>query len=182
MFGKTTNTTGFVSYAGDDFALKLPVRWIPSREREFSDIVLRYEDNFDHTNSLFVAAVKSDKSSITDVAGSPEAWLEANGDRLFGLQSWEGSTISEGGFAPGSTSAASILDISQVKDAKGRAVYKYHVLVRTADGDEGGRHYLISTLVANGKLYTFCCCVGDKRWFKGVKNDALGSQDSFTVA
>ena len=52
----------------------------------------------------------------------------------------------------------------------------------TADGDEGGRHQLITASVSNGQLYILKVQVGDKRWFKGVEKDAKGAWNSFTVA
>lgn len=54
--------------------------------------------------------------------------------------------------------------------------------VRTADGDEGGRHQLIKATVANGNLVILKIQVGDKRWFKGVNKEALGALNSFIVA
>ncbi len=51
-----------------------------------------------------------------------------------------------------------------------------------ADGDEGGRHQLITASVSNGQLYILKVQVGDKRWFKGVEKDAKGAWNSFTVA
>jgi hypothetical protein len=99
---------------------------------------------------------------------------------------WEpaaGSSKSEGGFAEGRYAAASLLDYSEKKDKKGRNYYTYEVLVRTADGDEGGRHQVIkATVGSDGNLYILKCQVGDKRWFKGAKKDALGAFDSFIVA
>lgn len=58
---------------------------------------------------------------------------------------------------------------------------QYEVLTRAADGDEGGRHQLIAATVANGNLYLIKIQIGDKRWFKGAKKDAIGAWDSFTV-
>ena len=58
-----------------------------------------------------------------------------------------GSSRSEGGFAEGRYAAASLLDYSEKKDSKGRNYYTYELLVRTADGDEGGRHQLIKSTV-----------------------------------
>lgn len=58
----------------------------------------------------------------------------------------------------------------------------YEILTRTADGDEGGRHQIISAGVAGGKLWILKVQVGDKRWFKGVDKDAIGAADSFTLA
>ena len=49
-------------------------------------------------------------------------------------------------------SAVSVLDYGeQQKD--GKTYYNYELLSRTADGDEGGRHNLITAVVNNGKLY-----------------------------
>jgi hypothetical protein len=78
--------------------------------------------------------------------------------------------------------AASLLGVSEATDKKGKKYYRYEFLTRSADGDEGGRHLLISAAVSNGQLYILKIQVGDKRWFKGVKRDALGMQDSFNVA
>lgn len=33
-----------------------------------------------------------------------------------------------------------------LSDVKGKPAYRYHVLVRTADGDEGGKHHLINAV------------------------------------
>lgn len=51
-----------------------------------------------------------------------------------------------------------------------------------ADGDEGGRHQLITAAVGNGNLYILKIQVGDKRWFKGADAGAKGSWNSFVVA
>jgi hypothetical protein len=96
---------------------------------------------------------------------------------------YAGSSKSEGGFAEGRYAAASLLDVSEGKDKKGRNYYRYDLLVRSADGDEGGRHQLISATVGtDGNLYILKVQVGDKRWFKGAKKDAMGVFDSFIVA
>ena len=58
---------------------------------------------------------------------------------------------------------------------------QFEILTRTADGDEGGRHQLVAATVTNGNLYLLKVQIGDKRWFKGAKNDALGTWNSFTV-
>ena len=52
----------------------------------------------------------------------------------------------------------------------------------TADGNEGGRHHLITAAVGNGNLYIMKVQIGDKRWFKGARKDAEGAWNSFTVA
>lgn len=65
-----------------------------------------------------------------------------------------GSSRSEGGFADGRYAAGSLLDVTEKKDNKGKNYYKYQLLIRSADGDEGGRHQLVSATVgADGKLY-----------------------------
>jgi hypothetical protein len=56
------------------------------------------------------------------------------------------------------------------------------VLTRSADGDEGGKHNLISATVSNGKLWICRVQIGDKRWIKGANKDAQGAINSFTVA
>lgn len=43
---------------------------------------------------------------------------------------------------------------------------RYAVLTRSADGDEGGRHHLVTATVSNGNLYILKIQAGDKRWFK----------------
>jgi hypothetical protein len=53
--------------------------------------------------------------------------------------------------------------------------YKYEILTRTADGDEGGRHQLISAAVGNGNLYILKVQIGEKRWFKGANAGAKGA-------
>ena len=46
-------------------------------------------------------------------------------------------------------------------------VCRYELLTRTADGNEGGRHHLLTAAVGNGNLYICKVQIGDKRWFKG---------------
>lgn len=183
VFGRVTNKTGFVPYVGEGFALNLPSRWNPSKEEDFgafAETQLRYEDNFDAVNNLVVLTKKTDKSSV-DQLGDEQAVLQQL-SFLFGKQAFAGQTISEGGFAPNRVSAASLLDIGSSTDKKGRKYYEYEMLVRTADGDEGGRHQLIKATVADGKLWVLKVQIGDKRWFKGAKEDAFGAKESFIVA
>merc|ERR1711939_1235405 len=129
VFGKTTNKSGFLAYAGEGFSLLLPSKWNPSKERDFPDVALRYEDNFDAVNNLVVIKEKTTKSRIEDY-GSPEQFLNAF-SFLLGQQMYDGETISEGGFAPGRVSAASVLDLESTTDKKGRTVYRYNILSRT---------------------------------------------------
>jgi len=180
VFGKVTNKSGFLPYAGEGFTVAVPSKWNPSKEREYPNMVLRYEDNFDAVNNAMVLVLPTDKSSIEGY-GSPDK-LVADLAYLLGKQAFEGETISEGGFAPGRVAAASLLEIGESTDAKGKKYYEYQVLTRSADGDEGGRHQVFKATVSNGKLYVLKVQVGDKRWFKGVDKEAAGMAKSFVVA
>merc|ERR1712151_500819 len=126
VFGKITNKSGFVAYVGDGFSLLLPSKWNPSKEKEFTDIVLRYEDNFDAVTNMIVIKGKAEKSRIEDY-GSPEQFLNTF-SFLLGRQSYAGKTISEGGFAPDRVSAASVLDVESSTDKKGKTFYRYNIL------------------------------------------------------
>jgi hypothetical protein len=44
-----------------------------------------------------------------------------------------GESRSEGGFAPNKVSVASLLDVQQAKDKKGKSYYKYEILTRTGN-------------------------------------------------
>merc|ERR1719298_295728 len=180
VFGKITNKTGFQAFAGEGFSVLLPSKWNPSKEKDFPNVALRYEDNFDAVNNLVVIKEKTDKSRIDDF-GTPEQFLNSF-SFLLGQQSYAGKTISEGGFAPDRVSAASVLDLESTTDKKGKTFYRYNILSRSADGDEGGRHQLITATVSNGFLYILKIQVGDKRWFKGVRKEAEGCFNSFVVA
>lgn len=51
-----------------------------------------------------------------------------------------GQTVSEGGFAANRVSAASLLDVSEDTDKKGKKYYKYELLVRSGErGRQRGR-------------------------------------------
>jgi len=183
MFKETaSNPTGFVPYVAPtkEFSMLLPSKWNPSKEKDFPGMQLRYEDNFDAVNNLMVIKEKTDKAKIEDY-GAPEKFLDQF-SYLLGTQSYGGKTVSEGGFAPDRVSAASVLDVQATTDKKGRSVYKYNILSRTADGDEGGRHQLISAVVNGGDLWILKIQVGDKRWFKGAKKEAEGAFNSFIVS
>jgi hypothetical protein len=139
-----------------------------------------YEDNGDAVNNIVILTQPTSKSSIDDF-GTPDKFLESIAF-VFGRQSFAGETMSEGGFAPNRVAAASLLDISEATDKKGKKYYRFNVLNRTADGDEGGRHQLISASVSGGKLWICKVQIGDKRWIKGANKDAQGAIDSFVVA
>lgn len=179
VFGKATNTTGYVPYQGEGYALLIPSKWNPSREQEFPGTVLRYEDNGDAVNNVTVLVKPAGKNSIKDF-GDPQSFLN-DISFLFGDQSFFGQTVSEGGFKPNKVSAVSLLDFG-AREKDGKTYYEYELLSRTADGDEGGRHALISAAVNNGSLYILKIQVGDKRWFKGSEKFARGAWNSFKVA
>ncbi|GMI67728.1 OXYGEN-EVOLVING ENHANCER PROTEIN 2, PHOTOSYSTEM II SUBUNIT P, photosystem II subunit P-1 [Hibiscus trionum] len=179
VFGKPKTNTEFTPYTGDGFKLSIPSKWNPSKEVEFPGQVLRYEDNFDTTSNLSVMVTPTDKKSITDY-GSPEDFL-ATVDYLLGKQAYFGKTDSEGGFDSGAVATANVLESSS-STVGGKPYYFLSVLTRTADGDEGGKHQLITATVSGGKLYICKAQAGDKRWFKGARKFVESAATSFSVA
>ncbi|XP_021680730.2 oxygen-evolving enhancer protein 2, chloroplastic [Hevea brasiliensis] len=179
VFGKPKTNTDFLPYNGDGFKLSIPSKWNPSKEREFPGQVLRYEDNFDSNSNVSVIVTPSDKKSITDY-GSPEEFL-ATVNFLLGKQAYFGKTEAEGGFAPNVVATANILE-SSTPTISGKQYYFLSVLTRTADGDEGGKHQLITAAVKDGNLYICKAQAGDKRWFKGARRFVESTASSFSVA
>ncbi|VAH46139.1 unnamed protein product [Triticum turgidum subsp. durum] len=100
---------------------------------------------------------------------------------LLGQQSYGGKTDSEGGFESDAVATANVLE-SSAPVVDGKQYYSITVLTRTADGDEGGKHQLITATVADGKLYVCKAQAGDKRWFKGAKKFVENAAGSFSVA
>lgn len=76
---------------------------------------------------------------------------------------------------------ANILESSS-QEVGGKPYYYLSVLTRTADGDEGGKHQLITATVNGGKLYICKAQAGDKRWFKGARKFVESAATSFSVA
>lgn len=179
IFGGKPPPSEFIPFAGEGFALLLPDKFNPSRETEFPGTKLRYEDNFDAVSYLTVTANPTSKSSIKDY-GSPEKWLAQNSFYL-GKTSQVFASKSEGGFAANTVAAASLLEVGEV-EKKGKTYYELNVLTRTADGNEGGRHHLISAVVSGGNEYVLKVQVGDKRYFKGLERPSKQVIKSFTVA
>ncbi|XVE86218.1 hypothetical protein DITRI_Ditri18aG0017900 [Diplodiscus trichospermus] len=179
VFGKPKTNTDFLPYNGDGFKLSIPAKWNPSKEVEFPGQVLRYEDNFDSNSNVSVMVTPTDKKSITDF-GSPEEFL-SKVDYLLGKQAYSGTTDAEGGFDPNAVATANILETS-TPVVGGKQYYFLAVLTRTADGDEGGKHQLITATVNNGKLYICKAQAGDKRWFKGARKFVESAASSFSVA
>ncbi|XP_047322033.1 oxygen-evolving enhancer protein 2, chloroplastic-like [Impatiens glandulifera] len=178
VFGKPKSTE-FTTYTGNGWKVQLPAKWNPSKEVEFPGQVIRYEDNFDSTSNLSVLINPTDKKSITDY-GSPEEFL-GQVNFLLGKQSYFGKTDSEGGFEANAVATANILESSSTV-VGGKPYYFVSVLTRTADGDEGGKHQLITATVSDGKLYILKAQAGDKRWFKGAKKFVENAATSFSVA
>ncbi|KAL5581524.1 hypothetical protein UlMin_013966 [Ulmus minor] len=179
IFGKPKTNTDFLPYNGDGFKLSIPAKWNPSKEVEYPGQVLRYEDNFDANSYVSVIVTPTDKKSITDY-GSPEDFL-SQVDFLLGKQAYSGKTSSEGGFDPDAVATANILEASSPV-VGGKPYYFVSVLTRTADGDEGGKHQLITATVKDGKLYICKAQAGDKRWFKGARKYVESAASSFSVA
>ncbi|KAI4305978.1 hypothetical protein L6164_029299 [Bauhinia variegata] len=179
VFGKPKTNTDFLPYNGNGFKLSIPSKWNPSKEVEYPGQVLRYEDNFDSNSYVTVTVTPTDKKSIVDY-GSPEDFL-GKVDYLLGKQAFFGKTDSEGGFESGAVAAANILETS-TPVIGGNQYYFVSVLTRTADGDEGGKHQLITAAVKDGKLYICKAQAGDKRWFKGARRFVESTSSSFSVA
>ena len=179
VFGsKTGNFTGATTYEGDGYKVELPANWNPSKEKPFAGIDLRYVDSFDDVNTLEVIVLK----------GGPDP---ASGDFLnqigyiLGETSAKVESQSEGGFAKNKAAAASVLSTNSRKDASGKTYYEYELLIRTADGNEGGRHQLISAAQSKGNLYILRVQAGDKRWIgvgAGVRAGCINAWKSFSVA
>lgn len=87
----------------------------------------------------------------------------------------------QGGFDPNTVATANILETS-TPVIGGKQYYYLSVLTRTADGDEGGKHQLITATVKEGKLYICKAQAGDKRWFKGARKFVESAANSFSVA
>ncbi|CAN0914037.1 Oxygen-evolving enhancer protein 2-1, chloroplastic [Linum grandiflorum] len=179
IFGKPKTNTEFQEYSGAGFKLSIPSKWNPSKEVEYPGQVMRYEDNFDANSYLAVMVNPTDKKSIADY-GSPEDFLSQVAF-LLGKQAYFGKTDSEGGFQSGEVATANILETS-APVVGGKQYYIVSVLTRTADGDEGGKHQLISATVTDGKLYICKAQAGDKRWFKGARKFVESAATSFSVA
>lgn len=99
--------------------------------------------------------------------------------RLLIMELWTGT--GQGGFDPNAVATANILETS-TPVIGGKPYYYLTVLTRTADGDEGGKHQLITATVSDGKLYICKAQAGDKRWFKGARKFVESTANSFSVA
>ncbi|XP_024389801.2 oxygen-evolving enhancer protein 2, chloroplastic-like [Physcomitrium patens] len=179
VFGAPKKTTGFTSFTDNGFSMDVRSKWNPSKEKEFPEIVIRYKDNFDATNNLFVSISPTTKSTISDYR-APEKFFDQV-SYLFEKQAYDGKIPSEGGFMDNAVATAAMLEANS-EDVNGRPNYKLSVFTRTADGDEGGKHQLIAATVKDDNLYLFKAQAGHKRWFKGMKKFVEGAWNSFNVA
>lgn len=179
VFGQPTNTSGFFTYDNGDYSFLVPSKFNPSAERPYAGIDVRYEDNFDAVNTVTVIKQPTSKKSIEEF-GSVDSYVNSL-QYLLGQQAIAFNSISEGGFPSGSSGIANVFDAKE-EYRNGRPYYVYEILTTTNDGNEGGRHHLIATTVANGYLYTYRFQVGDKRWYKGYDKYARQSAESFQVA
>lgn len=74
------------------------------------------------------------------------------------------------------------MDVIEGPDPKtGVPTYFYELLVLTADGDEGGRHFLVKAAVKNGYLYIIRLCSGDKRWIRQQRGNCYAAMNSFEL-
>jgi len=178
VFGKTSNKSGFQAYQGEGFNLLMPSKFNPSQERIFPNTVLQYGDNFDQVAQMTVLVAPTSKSKIEDF-GSLDEFLKQEA-YLLGQQTWEGDSLSEGGFRRGQTAVANLFN-QQVTNRDGKNYYEYELLTRTADGNEGGKHHFFSSTVSNGKLYTLRIQIGEKRWLAGYNEDCATLLDSWRV-
>lgn len=89
--------------------------------------------------------------------------------------------VIQGGFDNDAVATANILEATS-QAVGGKDYYYLTVLTRTADGDEGGKHQLITATVKDGKLYICKAQAGDKRWFKGARKFVESTASSFSVA
>ncbi|XP_020087457.1 oxygen-evolving enhancer protein 2, chloroplastic-like [Ananas comosus] len=179
VFGKPKTNTDFLPYDGSGFKVLIPSKWNPSKEVEYPGQVLRYEDNFDPNSYVAVMITPTTKKTITDY-GPPEQFL-SQVDYLLGKQAYAGKTDAEGGFGSDEVAVANIIE-SSTPVVDGKQYYYISVLTRTADGDEGGKHHLITATVSDGKLYICKAQAGDKRWFKGAQKFVESTANSFKVA
>ena len=185
VFGSRSVDSSFIDYVGEGFKMSLPAKWSqPLRERPFPGTVAAFNDSGDTSNQIFVVAREASASSVAAI--DPEELLKQL-TPLFGEQSFSGETRSEGGFRPNSVAAASLMDVTTF-EKEGKPYVRYDVLTRTADGEEGGRHNLLTAAVGEGaggkkQLFIQLVVVGDKRWYKaGGAAAARGTAESFTVA
>ena len=179
VFGQPTNTSGFTTYDAGDYSFLVPAKYNPSAERPYEGIDVRFEDNFDAVNTVTVLKQPTKARSIEDY-GTVDQYVNSL-QYLLGQQAISFNSISEGGFDQGTSGIANIFDAREEYRNK-RPYYVYEILTTANDGNEGGRHHLIASTVANGYLYTYRFQCGDKRWFKGYDQYGRKSLDSFQVA
>lgn len=140
-----------------------------------------FTDSFDTITTLSITRFRGQNHSSVKDYGTLVQLLEQY-PYVLGVQSFEGKTMSEGGFSDNKVVTATLVD-SKEEAVDGKVYFKYNLLTRTADGDEGGKHQLLSFAVgSDGCLYLYKVCVGEKRWIKGGSKLVLGSWDSFRVA
>lgn len=108
------------------------------------------------------------------------SWIALFFSLSFRAQTFSGKTKSEGGFAENKVSVVNLLDLGE-ESKGGKKYYNFEVLTRTADGDEGGRHQLITATVSDGALFILKAQAGDKRWFKGSERVLRKVVESFQV-
>lgn len=84
---------GFVPYTGDGFAVLLPSKYNPSKEKDFQGVVLRYEDNGDAVNNLVVIKMPTSKTSIEQFGDTSAFLSQLQNLGLFGKQAYTGKHL-----------------------------------------------------------------------------------------
>jgi len=179
IFGKPKASEQFRDVDGEGYSFVIPGKYNTSKEIEAPGQAGRWEDNGDAVNYTAVFVLPNGKNSVTDLGGLDEV-RNSIITPLLGKQSFEGISLSEGGFAPGRFSSAAILDQSE-ETKNGKTYYYYEILTRTADNNEGGRHQLFAVGASGGKTVVLKGQAGDKRWFKGADKGVRASIASFKV-
>ena len=120
VFGSAKPIDQSLEIAGAGWKGQLPAKFKVSKETsEFPGTVLRYEDNFDAVTYAVVTVNSVGKNSVTEMCSIDDVRNSVRCTANAWHQSWEGSSISEGGFGDGKVSSAALLDQGQVtKDGK----------------------------------------------------------------
>jgi hypothetical protein len=177
VFGAAKDADQFTNIQGEGWSGKISSKFNVSKERDVPGMVARWDDNFDYVTTASVIVRNVDKNSVTEIGNIDEV-RNSIVTPLLGQQSFDGASISEGGFAPGRFSSAAVLAQSE-ENKDGKVYYIYEILTRSSDGNEGGRHQLFSVSASNGKLIIFKVQAGDKRWFMGVERPSRTSIATF---
>lgn len=164
---------------GQGYKLEVPSNWIVSDQVETKNQIIRYEDSGNISASVIVVKEPTSSQSI-DQVGDPDSVLKKYVP-ILGKQSFDRPTDAEGGFKSGAVAALSVLDQTTMTDKSGNKYYGYELLLRTADGTEGGRHVLMKAGVKGGNIYLMKVEAGDKRWVRDKRASCRLAMETFQV-